>query len=137
MILDFIFNVFDKNSNNDAIIWNDRKYSYKFLFNNIEKSQLYIDTNQIQPGTVIAIIGDYSPNSVALFLALIKHSCIIVPLIKQSNTSEATLFDIAQVESVFRINNNDIITFETISKRKNNLRVFGIRRSRPSRRSNS
>ena len=120
MNLDFIVDVFEEYANNDAIIWNDTKYSYKSLINNMEKSQLYIDTNQIQPGTVIALIGDYSPNSIALLLALIKHSCIIVPLIKQSNNSERTLFDIAQVESVFRINDNDKITTETVSERTNN-----------------
>ena len=53
MNLDFIVDVFEEYANNDAIIWNDTKYSYKSLINNIEKSQLYIDTNQIQPGTVI------------------------------------------------------------------------------------
>lgn len=31
-------------------------------------------------GTIVVLYADFSPNSVALFLALIRHQCIIVPL---------------------------------------------------------
>ena len=120
MHINYLFNVFNEFENNDSIIWKGTKYSYKSLIKNIEKFQLLVDSQQIQTGTVTALIGDFSPNSIALFLALIEKSCIIVPLTKTSNNNEKLLFDIAQVESVFRVNDNDDITTETVSKKTGN-----------------
>ena len=120
MHINYLFNVFSEFENNDSIIWKGTKCSYKSLIKNIEKSQILVDSQQIQTGTVTALIGDFSPNSIALFLALIEKSCIIVPLTKTSNHNEKILLDIAQVEFVFRVNDNDVITAETFSKKKVN-----------------
>ena len=67
------------------------------------KQMLNKETNQINKGTVVAIEGDFSPNSIALLLALIEKACIIVPLTNTSNRNENKLFNIAQVEFIFRI----------------------------------
>ena len=120
MYLDFLFDVFNEFENSDSIIWMDTKHSYKSLIKNIEKSQLLIDSHQIQPGTAVAVIGEFSPNSIALLLALIEKACIIVPLTNTSNRNENKLFNIAQVEFVFRVSDDDVITTETVSKKTDN-----------------
>ena len=120
MYLDFLFDVFNEFENSDSIIWMDTKHSYKSLIKNIEKSQLLIDSHQIQPGTVVAVIGEFSPNSIALLLALIEKACIIVPLTNTSNKNENKLFNIAQVEFVFRVSADDVITIESVSKKTDN-----------------
>ena len=120
MYIDFIFNVFKDNKSNTSIIWKGNKYSYKSLRKNIEKSILLIDSYRIKPGTVVALVGDFSPNSIALLLALIKKACIIVPLSGSTNTSEKQLFDIARVEFAFIINENDDITTEKFSQISDN-----------------
>jgi len=118
--IDFLFDVFNEFEDNDSIIWLDTKHSYKSLIKNIEKSQLLIDSHQIQPGTAVAVIGEFSPNSIALLLALIEKACIIVPLTNTSNKNENKLFNIAQVEFVFRVSADDVITIETVSKKTDN-----------------
>ena len=120
MCIDFLFDVFNEFKNCDAIIWKATKHSYRSLIINIEKSQLLIDSYQIQPGMVVAINGDFSPNSIALLLALIEKRCIIVPLTNTSNKNENKIFEIAQVEFVFRVNDDDIITKETVSNQIDN-----------------
>jgi len=120
MFIDFLTDQFENNFDSEAIIWKDRSYSYKWLCDNINKCQRFIDSNQINEGTVIALEGDFSPNSIALLLALIEKECIIVPLTNTSNRNENRLFDIAQVEFVFRVNGDDVITTETVSKRTGN-----------------
>ena len=112
MYIDFLFDVFNEFENADSIICKGTKHSYKSVTNNIKKAQSLIDSHQIQPGTVVAVIGDFSPNSIALLLALIEKACIIVPLTRTSNENENKLFDIAQVEFVFRIDGKDVITSE-------------------------
>ena len=120
MYIDYIFNVFKENKSDISIIWKGNKYSYKSLTKNIEKSILLIDSYRIKPGTVVALKGDFSPNSIALLLALIKKACIIVPLSGSTNTSEKQLFDIARVEFAFIINENDDITTKKFSQISDN-----------------
>ena len=120
MYIDYIFNVFKENKSDISIIWKGNKYSYKSLRKNIEKSILLIDSYRIKPGTVVALVGDFSPNSIALLLALIKKACIIVPLSGSTNTGEKQLFDIARVEFAFIINENDDITTEKFSQISDN-----------------
>ena len=120
MHIKFLFDVFKEFEFSDSIIWKGKKLSYRSLIDNIEKYQLLIDKHQIKEGSVVALEGDFSPNSIALLLALIEKTCIIVPLTNTSKKNENKLFSIAQVEFVFRVNDDDFITAETVSKRKDN-----------------
>ena len=127
MYIDFIFNVFKDNKSNISIIWKGNEYTYKSLINNIEKSIHLIDSNSIKPGTVVALKGDFSPNSIALLLALIEKACIIVPLSGSSNTCQKQFLDIAQVEFAFIINENDDITTEKFNQISDNEYYKSIR----------
>ena len=120
MYIDFLFDVFNEFENGDSIIWKGKKQNYRSLIKNIEKFQLLIDSHQIQPGTVVAVIGDFSPNSIALLLALIEKACIIVPLTNTSNKNVNKLFHIAQVKFIFGIDEKDVITSKSVSKKLNN-----------------
>ena len=110
MPINFLINRFNNNLNSDAIIWKNKCYNYNWLIDNINKCQKIVDSNHISKGTVVAIDGDFSPVSIALLLALIDNKCIIVPLTNSANKNESNLFNIAQVEFVFRVNGNDVIT---------------------------
>jgi long-chain acyl-CoA synthetase len=127
MYIDFLFDVFKEFYSNESIIYKGEKYSYRHLIENIEKHRLFIDSHQIKQGTVVALEGDFSPNSIALLLALIEKACIIVPLTNSSNKNENRLFDIAQVEFVFRVSSDDVITAEIVSKRADNTYYKVIR----------
>jgi acyl-coenzyme A synthetase/AMP-(fatty) acid ligase len=120
MYIDFLFDVFNEFSDCDSIIWKGTKKSYRSLTRNIYKAQLLIDSNQIRAGAVVAVVGDFSPNSISLLLALIERACIIVPLTNTSNKNEDRLFEIAQVEYVFRINRDDITASESVSRKSDN-----------------
>jgi long-chain acyl-CoA synthetase len=120
MHIDFLFDVFKECYSRESIIWKSKKYIYKYLIENSVKHQLLIDSHQLKQGTVVALQGDFSPNSISLLLALIEKACIIVPLTNTSNKSKNKLFDIAQVEFIFRIDEKDVITSEYISPKSNN-----------------
>ena len=120
MHIDFLLSVFNEFQNSDAIIWKGGKQSYRFLIEKIQKFKSFIDSYQIQEGTVVAIISDYSPNSIAFFLALIEKQCIIVPLTNMTKNNEQKLFAIAQVEFVLKIDEKDNITTQSISQSSNN-----------------
>jgi len=113
MHIDFLFDVFNECKNSKAIIWNNEVFDYKSLTNNINSWRKVINSKQINEGTVVALEGDFSPSSIALLLALIDKACIVVPLTNTSNNNEQRLFEIAQVEFVFRIDESDHVTSES------------------------
>ena len=120
MYIDFLLEVFKEFYNNEYIIYNGEKYNYRFLIESLENNKIFIGSHQIKQGTVVALEGDFTPNSIALLLALIEKACIIVPLTSASNKNEKKLFDIAQVEFVFRIDEKDEITSEYVSQKSDN-----------------
>ena len=120
MNIDFLFEVFKEFKSSDAIIWKRKLINYQSLLDNIKKYQILLDKNKIKSGTVVALEGDFSPNSISLLLTLIEKACIIVPLTHNSNNKNAKLLTIAQVEVVFRINSDDVIATETISNQIEN-----------------
>lgn len=74
-----------KDGSQTAIIHKDEKYSYAELYLKIKETLKFIK-NEIKSGEVVAILSDYSFESVALFFALYENKNIIVPII--SNAQE-------------------------------------------------
>ncbi|MDD2780475.1 fatty acid--CoA ligase family protein [Sulfuricurvum sp.] len=66
-------------SNKNCVISNEGTYTYTHLSHTIQMLQDSVISG-IVPGEVIAILSDYSFESVALFLALMKNHNIIVPI---------------------------------------------------------
>ena len=130
MYINFLLKVFKESLDRDAIIWRNKIYNYGWLKENISKYQELIDFHQIKKGTVVVLEGDFSPNSIALLLALIEKACIIVPIKNTSNKNKKNLFEIAHVEFVFRVDKNDNIISETVSQRSKNKYYSVIRKSK-------
>ena len=74
-----------KDGSQTAIIHKDKKYSYAELYLKIKETLNFIK-NEIRSGEVVAILSDYSFESVALFFALYENKNIIAPII--SNAQE-------------------------------------------------
>ncbi len=129
MNIDFLFKGFKEFQSNIAIIWHGKEYTYEHLIENINKQLLYLESNQIKEGLVVAIRGDFSPNSIALLLSLIYNKCIIVPLNNSTNSDDEKLFEISQVEHVFSVDNNDKITHKKIATQSEN-KFYKIIRSK-------
>ena len=70
------FKIFDSKI---AIIHNDKKYTYKDLADKIQEF-LNDFKDRVKEGEVVAILGDYSFENIALLLALYLNKNIIVPI---------------------------------------------------------
>src|SRR3989338_4367846 len=66
-----------------------------------------IQKNGIPPGAVASLEGDFSPNGVALFLALMEHRCVLVPLSRSIEAKKQEFIQIAQVEVSFHLDGQD------------------------------
>ena len=100
-------NIFSENKSKEAIIWNDNSFTYEWLLNRYLFWKNKISSENILPGTVAVVEADFSPNSVALLLALIESECIFVPITKSTGLKRDSFIDIAQGEVLFKIDEND------------------------------
>lgn len=73
---------FSSSEDSIALVYKNIAYSYKELKNKID--EIHVTTlKAINKNDVVAIIGDYSFNSIALLLALYENNNIIVPIATQ------------------------------------------------------
>jgi long-chain acyl-CoA synthetase len=118
MHIDFLIQTLQETPDKKAIIWHDNMVSNQWLINRIKFWQQAIDAHHLTPGTVVALEGDFSPNSISLFLALTEKSCLIVPL-HRSTPNKSQIFEIAMVEFIFHIDAQDEVTTEQFHKKAN------------------
>lgn len=115
MSIDFLLEVFEKNQEKDAIVWRDKTYNYKWLLKRVAYWKEQIRENHISRGAVTIIEADFSPNAIALFLALIDHVCILVPLTSSVESQKTEFVKIVQGEISFTINDNDQVQIKKLS----------------------
>lgn len=92
-----------------AVIWKDNSYSYSHILIRIDHWRSKLEF--IQSGTIVGIEGDFSPEAIAILFVLIEKKVILVPLdINHTNKNEKK-YDIAELQLIIRIKNEDDIEF--------------------------
>ena len=71
MFIDSLFEAFRQNAESEAVIWHDQAFSYGKLLDWTNHWHSYLRENRIATGTVTAAEADFSPNAIALMLALL------------------------------------------------------------------
>lgn len=87
-----------------AIIWNNVFVSYKELVSKYEDAIGFLKEHKVQHGEVVALIGDFTPNTIALMFALIQNKNIIVPFNYNFKESESVKLDISGVQKIVTVN---------------------------------
>jgi long-chain acyl-CoA synthetase len=96
-----------RNGEAPAIFWEGKETSYSALFEMIDAWQNRLEENGIGRGTVCGFLGDYSPQTCALFFALMQAGAILVPFSRNVEAEIQTYLDIAGVECLFRFDVQD------------------------------
>jgi long-chain acyl-CoA synthetase len=117
MFIDFLMSFFEDHRNQEALIWEDKPVPYFWLAASISYWQAELEEAEVRPGAVVALEGDFSPNAVALMLALIERRCIMVPLTEAVRAQQEEFREIAQVDTVIRIGAGDTVSFENLGAR--------------------
>lgn len=107
MSLSFLLDTFADYAAADAIVFRDQPYSYAWLLDRVGHWRTQVADAELRPGTVALIEADFSPNSVALLLALIEAGAIVVPLSDSVAHKRDEFAGIAQGEISFRIDPQD------------------------------
>jgi acyl-coenzyme A synthetase/AMP-(fatty) acid ligase len=110
MFADFLIRVFEENKEKDAIIWKDQTYTYEWLLERLFYWRDRLKNENIPQNAVVILEADFSPNSVALFLALVQFGHTLVPLTSSVEKQKKEFIDIAQGEVSVYINDEDEAT---------------------------
>jgi len=115
--IDFLLRTFSENADHDVIVWRDTSYSYQWLLDRIAHYRTVIKSNEIVPGTVAILQADFSPNAVALFLALVESACILVPLTLAVGAKMEEFIEIAEGEVCFTLDEHDNVSIKQLSRK--------------------
>lgn len=107
MHIGFLSDVFHKHADARAIVWRDRVETYRELTRRLAKCEEQLERAAVGRGSVIGLEADFSPSAVAMLLALIHRSCIVVPLTGSDGDRLAEQRHTAQVETRISLSSDD------------------------------
>lgn len=128
MFIDFLLRVFDEERGRDAIIWRHEVYSYGWLLDRVDYWQEGLGSGGVAPGSVTALEADFSPSSIALFLALVERGCIVVPLTESVEPKKAEFLEIAQSDVSIQIDDEDRVDIRPLASVSNHDLYAELRR---------
>lgn len=114
MSVEFLQEIFREHSNNEALVWKDQSYSYEWLLNRLHYWVDELAARQLPAGSVVALEADFSPESVALFLALAQHQCVLVPLTGSVKAQQLEFLEVSQSEQKITLDQHDEARFEML-----------------------
>lgn len=115
MAINFLLERFKTNEHQPAIIWKDKTLTYADLLSKYAAAQTFIEANNILKGDVVSLNGDFTPNTIALILALIANENIVVPFNFPLKEGELIKYKIAEVEKEILIDvENDTYTLSNL-----------------------
>lgn len=99
-----------------AIIDLEKEITYSDLVENIFNFNSKLKKLNIASGEVVFILGDYSFNSISLFLSLALNGNIIVPITSDNEQEINERIDVAQPDWIFNLNSNSEEKIEHVNK---------------------
>lgn len=111
--IDIIIDRFLEYDDAKAVYWRSKYYTYREFYEMIHKWYKRLEELNIQPGSVCAVVGDYSPQIASLFFALMGKNCILVPFTKAIEKEIPEFKKIASVKYMFIFDEQDQYTIES------------------------
>lgn len=125
----FLLDRFAAHSQDDALVWRDRALSYQWLLDAVLAWKGELGRLAVPPNSVVSLEADFSPNAVALLLALVEHRCTVVPLTRTVEAQKAQFRDIAEVELICSLGNHDHATFQSTGRHASHELLRQLRRN--------
>lgn len=128
-MIQFFIDKMRDNPNNEAILSSKFSLTCGQLLELMKKYNAWLADKEIPTGAVVSFDGDYSPESLALFLALAKNRNIMVPLSKDSQHHFVEFREIASTEYDISLGDGEplLVKTERIAKEEiyNDLKAKG------------
>jgi acyl-coenzyme A synthetase/AMP-(fatty) acid ligase len=109
--LQFLEDRFAAAGDRTALVWENQEFSYQSLLEALDRSRRRLAEEGVRSTDVVSLTADFSPNAVAMLLALAEQRCTIVPLTHSSSPKRAEFLDIAQVSLDITIEPDERVVF--------------------------
>jgi acyl-CoA synthetase (AMP-forming)/AMP-acid ligase II len=130
--IDVVITRMRQNGDAPVLFWQGREISYADFLSRIEVWLERLKAQQIGPGTLCGILGDYSPEVCSLIFALMLSKAIIVPFSYAVEPEIPGFLELAGVQKLFRFNSEDKWTVEDLPEpRQNDLVASFLERGSP------
>lgn len=116
MPIDFLLERFEDNSEREALVWHNTVFNYRWLLNRINYWLSELSARGVPTQSVILLEANYSPNTVALMLALVRHSCIVAPLTDPGLGRRNECIQIVKAEFLLCVSDNDEVSFQHLAR---------------------
>lgn len=101
--MEVLFNQIQQHLSEDWIIWGEKTFTYQDLLSLTEKSEDFLIKNKVSSGQLVALVGDFTPNTIALLLSLIKNKNVVVPFASPLKEVDSLKLEIAEVEWIIDV----------------------------------
>jgi len=118
--VDFLLKRFLEAGDSKAIVWKENSYSYNWLHQQVFHWIKQLDQWNVRNGKIVLLEADFSPNAMALFLALAAQRTILVPLTNSVAHKKEEFTKLSQVEVVIEIDANDQVRYESLDCKADN-----------------
>ena len=118
MSIAFLIDGFKELGSQDALVWKEKSYSYAWLLEKISFWQEQLDSNNVTSSSIVALEGDFSPNTIAALLALIEKKSIVVPLTSSVSEKREEFLETAQADCIISLDSGDNANFENRPQNK-------------------
>jgi long-chain acyl-CoA synthetase len=109
--VDFFVERFEEFAASPAIVASAGTCTYGELLERWHHWRGELEREEVAPGTVVGLEGEFSANSAAIFLALVERAAIVVPQSNASRPGRERKDDIAEVEAYFEVDEADAVRF--------------------------
>ncbi|MCA9624860.1 MAG: acyl--CoA ligase, partial [Myxococcales bacterium] len=98
-----------------ALYWKGAEHSYRELFAMVEAWHGELGELGIGAGSVVGVLGEFSPRTCSLFFALMQAGAIIVPFTRAIQPEVPAFMEIAGVEHLITVDEADAWTHEAFA----------------------
>lgn len=116
MPIDFLRKAFQAHPAADALLWRGKSCSYAQLLERLAYWEEFLADKGVKPGAVVALEGDFSPESTAALLALIARGAIIVPQVRTNTAEKDFRYDVAGVQCAVYLDAKDKAAFRKFDR---------------------
>jgi long-chain acyl-CoA synthetase len=117
----FFLDLFNEYGDKSALLWQNQTFTYKHLSERIRHHQSNLVNHKVKKGTVVSLVADFTPNSIAMLFALIEKNCIIVPLLHTIKVEQKELhYKTAMVQIEFQLFEDDELVYKMIGNTDDN-----------------
>lgn len=119
---------FRKYSTKIAFVWKNRSFSYEYILDRVKFWENKLDF--IKSNNIVGLESDFSPETIAILITLIRKNSVIVPLDINNRIKNSKKIEISELDYIIRVVDEENIEIEKIeisdSKNQLYLKLFDL-----------